>query len=197
MAVKLTELQREYANERKKYLARVRYYQNLGYNVEPLPLLKQPKRVSIEKLRQQTGQAIKQAHEIVDFVTGEAITRKKEKQATQRKNKEILEELKKQQQVAKDLDILEERWYSIVENCHPRLRELIRERGEQLMRQDKVAFLFGLKRYPDIYPDPLDSREDIIFSKFKEIMQLMNWLPDSSEFQAFVELATDNIEKEV
>lgn len=196
MPVKLTELQREYAYERKKYLARVRYYQNLGYNVEPLPLLKQPKRSSIEKLRQQRGQAIKQAHEIVDFVTGEAITRKKEKQATQRKNKKILEELKKQQQVAKDLDILEERWNDLVNNCHPRIRELISERGEFLIRNDKTAFLYGLKKYPDIYPDPLDSREEVIFSKFKEIQNLMQWLTTSPDYIRFIELVTDNIEKE-
>lgn len=196
MAVKMTKLQREYADERKKYLARVRYYQKLGYNVDPLPLLKQPKRASIEKLRQQTGSAIKQAHEIVDFVTGEAITRKKEKQATQRKNKEILEELKKQQRVAKDIDILEERWNDLVNNSHPRLRDLIRERGEFLIRKDKKAFLYGFKKYPDIYPDPLDSREEVIFSKFKEIQNLMQWLPSSPDYIRFIELVSDNIEKE-
>lgn len=196
MAVKKTKIQREYANERKKYLARVRYYQKLGYNVEPLPLLKQPKRTSIEKLRQQRGSAIKEAYGIIDFVTGELITRKKEKQETQRKNKELLEELKKKEQVANDIDILEERWNDLVNNCHPRIRELIRERGEFLMRKDKTAFLYGLKKYPDIYPDPLDSRKEVVFSKFKEIQNLMQWLPTSPDYIRFIELVTDNIEKE-
>lgn len=196
MAVKKTKLQREYAYERKKYLARVRYYQNLGYNVGPLPLLKRPKRSSIEKLRQQTGSAIKEAYGVINFATGELITHKKEKQSTQRENKEHLEELKRKRQIANDIDILEERWDDIVNNCHPRIRELIRERGEFLMHKDKTAFLYGLKKHPDIYPDPLDSREEVVFSKFKEIQNLMQWLPTSPDYIRFIELVTDNIEKE-
>ncbi len=196
MAVKKTKLQREYANERKKYLARVRYYQKLGYNVEPLPLLKKPRRSSIEKLRAQTGTVIKEIYELADFATGEAVKTKKEKKATQRKNREILEQLKMQAEVANDIDILEERWYDLVNNSHPRIRELIRERGEFLMSKDKTAFLYGLKKYPDIYPDPLDSREEAIFSKFREIQNLMQWLPTSPDYIRFIELVTDNIEKE-
>lgn len=196
MAVKKTKLQREYANERKKYLARVRYYQKLGYNVEPLPLLKKPRRSSIEKLRAQTGAVIKEIYELADFATGEAVKSKKEKKATERKNREILEQLKMQAEVANDIDILEERWNDLVNNCHPRIRELIRERGEFLMRKDKTAFLFGLKKYPDIYPDPLDSREEVVFSKFQEIQNLMQWLPTSPDYISFIELVTDNIEKE-
>ena len=98
--------------------------------------------------------------------------------------------------MANDIDILEERWNDLVNNCHPRIRELIRERGEFLIRKDKTAFLYGLKKYPDIYPDPLDSREEVVFSKFKEIQNLMQWLPTSPDYIRFIELVTDNIEKE-
>lgn len=69
-------LQQQYAKEYNKYLARVRYQQKEGVQVQRIKRVKKPTQVSIERLQRQTAKEIREKASVVNMLTGEIITSK-------------------------------------------------------------------------------------------------------------------------
>lgn len=79
---KVSELQKLYNKEYKNYLRRVQRQVEQGVQVKVIQKVKAPKKTSIEKLKKQTAKVIKENASVVNFLTGELIS----KSEKQRKN---------------------------------------------------------------------------------------------------------------
>lgn len=69
-------IQKEYSHEYTKYLARVRNQQKQGVQVKIIKRVKNPKQVSIDRIKKQTAKEIRKNATVVDMLTGEGITSK-------------------------------------------------------------------------------------------------------------------------
>ena len=67
-------IQKEYSHEYTKYLARVRNQQKQGVQVKIIKRVKNPKQVSIDRIKKQTAKEIRINATVVDMLTGEKIT---------------------------------------------------------------------------------------------------------------------------
>lgn len=73
---KASILQQQYSHEYANYLARVRYQEQQGVKVKIIKRVKNPRDVSIERLKKQTAKEIRKNASVVDMLTGEKITPK-------------------------------------------------------------------------------------------------------------------------
>lgn len=69
-------IQEEYTHEYTKYLARVRNQQKQGVQVKIIKRVKNPKQVSIDRIKKQIAKEIRKNATVVDMLTGESITSK-------------------------------------------------------------------------------------------------------------------------
>lgn len=69
-------IQKEYSHEYTKYLARVRNQQKQGVQVKIIKRVKNPKQVSIDRIKKQFAKEIRKNATVVDMLTGEKITPK-------------------------------------------------------------------------------------------------------------------------
>lgn len=69
-------LKEQYAKEYSNYLARVRNQQVQGVQVKIIKRVKNPKQVSIDRIKKQTAKEIRKNASVVDMLTGEKITPK-------------------------------------------------------------------------------------------------------------------------
>lgn len=73
---KASILRQQYAKEYNKYLARVRYQQKQGVQVQRIKRVKKPTQASIERLKKQRAKEIRDKASVVNMLTGELITSK-------------------------------------------------------------------------------------------------------------------------
>lgn len=73
---KASILREQYSKEYNKYLARVRYQQKQGVQVQRIKRVKKPSQASIERLKKQTAKEIRDKASVVNMLTGELITPK-------------------------------------------------------------------------------------------------------------------------
>lgn len=73
---KASILRQQYAIEYNKYLARVRYHQKQGVQVQRIKRVKKPTQASIERLKKQTAKELREKSSVVNMLTGELITPK-------------------------------------------------------------------------------------------------------------------------
>lgn len=73
---KASILQQQYNKEYNKYLARVRYQQKQGVQVERIKRVKKPTQASIERLKKQTAKEIRDKASVINMLTGELISYK-------------------------------------------------------------------------------------------------------------------------
>lgn len=71
---KASILRQQYNKEYNKYLARVRYQQKQGVQVERIKRVKRPTQASIERLKKQKAKEIRRKASVVNMLTGELIT---------------------------------------------------------------------------------------------------------------------------
>lgn len=215
----------EYKKARANYLARVRYQESLGYQVERIALPKKPTRASINRLNKQTAKEIRNKSTLVDVSTGEIVKpkRKSERQAIQKKNKaftKVAKEIEKaitkdrrrrssktnieERQrsiidIPYDFDIAIQNLYENIEYFIPPLRELIKARVDALLGDNSIERRKALGRVisenPDYVPTPQDSDRTRVEHKFAELSRLLKMEIDSKEFQEITDL-TDDVEDE-
>lgn len=98
-----------------------------------------------------------------------------------------------------EYEIIIERWYEFIEYLHPRIRDLVRYRTDEILEnasiEDKVAFALARKKNPDIFPDAGDSRDEIINAKMDAVMAAMNWYKEQQEYKDIMS-AMDIVEEE-
>lgn len=166
-------IQKEYAHEYTKYLARVRNQQKQGVQVKIIKRVKNPKQVSIDRIKKQNAKEIRKNATVVDMLTGEAITSKEygRKHALERNRVFIkltpqeqeyariqgyttVEELKKLQRTGiiviettpvLDYEAIIDSWYDSLESFVPKTASYLREKTDALLANasDKERALFA------------------------------------------------------
>lgn len=71
---KASILQQRYSKEYNKYLARVKYQQKQGVQIQRIKRVKKPTQASIERLKKQTAKEIKRKASVINMLTGELIS---------------------------------------------------------------------------------------------------------------------------
>lgn len=153
-------IQKEYSHEYTKYLARVRNQQKQGVQVKIIKRVKNPKQVSIDRIKKQTAKEIRKNATVVDMLTGEKITPKEygRKHALER-NRVFIKLTPQEQEYARfhgsdlkelkailkkgirvniatpvlDYDIIIESWYDSLDSFHPKVAAWLREKTDALL----------------------------------------------------------------
>ena len=153
-------IQKEYSHEYTKYLARVRNQQKQGVQVKIIKRVKNPKQVSIDRIKKQTAKEIRKNATVVDMLTGEMITPKEygRKHALERNRvfikltpqeqeyvrfhgsdlKELKAILKKGIRVniatpVLDYEVIIDSWYDSLYSFHPKVATWLREKTDALL----------------------------------------------------------------
>lgn len=170
---KAETIQKEYAHEYTKYLARVRNQQKQGVQVKIIKRVKNPTQASIDRIKKQTAKEIRKNATVVDMLTGEVITSKEygRKHALERNRVFIkltpqeqeyariqgyttVEELKKLQRTGiiviettpvLDYEAIIDSWYDSLESFVPKTASYLREKTDALLANasDKERALFA------------------------------------------------------
>jgi hypothetical protein len=158
---KAETIQKEYSHEYTKYLARVRNQQKQGVQVKIIKRVKNPRQVSIDRIKKQTAKEIRKNATVVDMLIGEVITSKEygRKHALERNRVFIkltpqeqeyariqgyttVEELKKLQRTGivviettpvLDYEAIISSWYDSLESFVPITAYLLRQKTDALL----------------------------------------------------------------
>lgn len=158
---KASILQQQYAKEYNKYLARVRNQQKQGVQVKIIKRVKNPKKVSIDRIKKQTAKEIRKNATVVDMLTGEKITPKEYGRKHALEINRVFTKLTPQEQEyarfheytsAKELKALQKEgipvniatpvldyeviidsWYDSLDSFHPKVATWLREKTDALL----------------------------------------------------------------
>lgn len=170
---KASILQQQYTKEYNKYLARVRYQQKQGVQVERIKRVKRPTQASIERLKKQKAKEIRRKASVVNMLTGELITFKEYGRKNALEINRVFTKLTPQEQeyarfhdytTAKELKTLQktgikvniampvldyeaiiDSWYLSLESFSPKTANWLREKTDVLLgnASDKERALFA------------------------------------------------------
>lgn len=170
---KASILQQQYTKEYNKYLARVRYHQKQGVQVERIKRVKKPTQASIERLKKQKAKEIQRKASVVNMLTGELITFKEYGRKNALEINRVFTKLTPQEQeyarfhdytTAKELKTLQktgikvniatpvldyeaiiDSWYISLESFAPKTANWLREKTDALLgnASDKERALFA------------------------------------------------------
>ena len=158
---KASILQQQYSKEYNKYLARLRYQQKQGVQIQRIKRVKKPTQASIERLKKQTAKEIKRKASIINMVTGQVISPEEygrkhalkvngvfirltpqEQEYARSHNYYTAEELKKilnkgiRVNIATpvlDYEAIIEAWYNSLESFVPKTEEYLRMKTDLLL----------------------------------------------------------------
>lgn len=153
-------IKKEYSHEYTKYLARVRNQQKQGVQVKIIKRVKNPKQVSIDRIKKQTAKEIRKNATVVDMLTGEKITPKEHgrKHALER-NRVFIKLTPQEQEYARfhgsdlkelkailkkgirvniatpvlDYEVIIDSWYDSLDSFHPKVAIWLREKTDALL----------------------------------------------------------------
>lgn len=153
-------IQKEYSHEYTKYLARVRNQQKQGVQVKIIKRVKNPKQVSVDRIKKQTAKEIRKNATVVDMLTGEKITPKEygRKHALER-NRVFIKLTPQEQEYARfhgsdlkelkvilkkgirvniatpvlDYYVIIDTWYDSLDSFHPKVTTWLREKTDALL----------------------------------------------------------------
>lgn len=153
-------IQKEYSHEYTKYLVRVRNQQKQGVQVKIIKRVKNPKQVSIDRIKKQSAKEIRKNATVVDMLTGEKITPKEygRKHALER-NRVFIKLTPQEQEYARlhgsdlkelkailkkgirvniatpvlDYEVIIDSWYDSLYSFHPKVATWLREKTDALL----------------------------------------------------------------
>lgn len=153
-------IQKEYSHEYTKYLARVRNQQKQGVQVKIIKRVKNPKQVSIDRIKKQTAKEIRKNATVVDMLTGEKITPKEYgRKHTLERNRFFIKLTPQEQEYARfhgsdlkelkailkkgirvniatpvlDYEVIIDSWYDSLYSFHPKVATWLREKTDALL----------------------------------------------------------------
>lgn len=210
-------IKQQYNKARKAYMSRVRYYRKRGYIIEPLKIPKRPTRASIRALQRQTGEYIrKHAIGFQDFLTGEAVTPKRD---IQRRNLEFLSLMSEEQQISyerQEITHIEEQptailtptqsyeqlidnWYEQIQQYRPDIYRRVEMRTNEMIEgasaEVRSRFAYVLYQNPDVFPTAEDSTAEIIDMKMSAVLHIMDIADGSEAYYDFISMF-DDVEEE-
>lgn len=88
---------------------------------------------------------------------------------------------------ADEIDALIEKWYETIQDFNPKVQSQLRERTDELIRRDRVAFANVIENHGGLLPATTEYKGEIISAAFNAISDVMDWSRSSGELQGFMD----------
>lgn len=225
---KVSELQKLYNKEYKNYLRRVQRQVEQGVQVKVIQKVKVPKKTSIEKLKKQKAEVIKENAPVINLLTGELIIKsEKERKNVLALNRVFaslvpfeqdyarqnnittlkgLKELKSTGVLIRDFapvpdyDLYIDMWYDSLDSFVPFTAHYLRMKTDALLATatdtERALFGYTYKNAPEVFPTEPYMDKAMIDAVFSNILKKMKFFENSEDFQQFINMQDNIIERE-
>lgn len=204
------KLRQEYNKAYRNYMRRVSTQTKKGYIVPTIQKVKNPTEASIRRIKSMTAKEIISRSEIYDilndrylapgeFGRGKALKDNKAFFKLSPFEQEISLSIKSldrdvianitvetPDEPADEIDALIEKWYETIEDFNPKVQAYLRERTDELIRRDRIAFANVIENHGGLLPATTEYKGQIISAAFNAISNVMDWSRSSGELERFM-----------
>lgn len=205
------KLRQEYNKAYRNYMRRVSTQTKKGYIVPTIQKVKNPTEASIRRIKSMTGKEIISRSEIYDILNdrylapgesgrGKALKDNKAFFKLSPFEQEIALSIKSlgrdvianitvetPDEPADEIDALLEKWYETIEEFIPKVQTLLRERTDELIRKDRIAFANMIENHGGLFPPTTEYKAQVINAAFNTISNVMDWSRTSGELERFMD----------
>lgn len=205
------KLRQEYNKAYRNYMRRVSTQTKKGYIVPTIQKVKNPTEASIRRIKSMTAKEIISRSEIYDILNdrylapgesgrGKALKDNKAFFKLSPFEQEIALSIKSldrdvianitvetPDEPADEIDSLIEKWYETIEEFIPKVQPLLRERTDELIRKDRIAFANVIKNHGGLFPPTTEYKDQVISAAFNTISDVMDWSRSSGELERFMD----------
>lgn len=204
------KLRQEYNKAYRNYMRRVSTQTKKGYIVPTIQKVKNPTEASIRRIKSITAKEIISRSEIYDILNdrylspgesgrGKALKDNKAFFKLSPFEQEIALSIKSldsdvianitvetPDEPADEIDALIEKWYETIEDFTPKVQADLRERTDELIRRDRIAFANVIENHGGLLPAITEYKGQIISAAFNAISNVMDWSRSSGELERFM-----------
>lgn len=210
-STKQYKINQAYNKAYNNYLRRVQTQMSYGYVVDIHPKAKKPTEASINYINSLQAKEIRAKSELYDILNdrylspdepgrGKALNENKKFLKLSPFEQEVALAIKSldsetiannivetPDEPADEIDALIEKWYETIEDFNPKVQAQLRERTDELIRSDRVAFANVIENHGGLLPATTEYKGETISAAFNAISDVMNWSRSSGELQSFMD----------
>lgn len=204
------KLRQEYNKAYRNYMRRVSTQTKKGYIVPIIQKVKNPTEASIRRIKSMTAKEIISRSEIYDILNDRYLSPGKSGRGKALKDNKAFFKLSPFEQEialsiksldrdvianitvetpdepADEIDALIEKWYETIEDFNPKVQADLRERTDELIRRDRIAFANVIENHGGLLPATTEYKGQIISAAFNAISNVMDWSRSSGELERFM-----------
>lgn len=204
------KLRQEYNKAYRNYMRRVSTQTKKGYIVPIIQKVKNPTEASIRRIKSMTAKEIISRSEIYDILNDRYLSPGKSgREKALKDNKAFFKLSPFEQEIslsiksldrdvianitvetpdepADEIDALIEKWYETIEDFNPKVQPDLRERTDELIRRDRIAFANVIENHGGLLPATTEYKGQIISAAFNAISNVMDWSRSSGELESFM-----------
>lgn len=204
------KLRQEYNKAYRNYMRRVSTQTKKGYIVPIIQKVKNPTEASIRRIKSMTAKEIISRSEIYDILNDRYLSPGKSGRGKALKDNKAFFKLSPFEQEialsiksldrdvianitvetpdepADEIDALIEKWYETIEDFNPKVQADLRERTDELIRRDRIAFANVIENHGGLLPAITEYKGQIISAAFNAISNVMDWSRSSGELERFM-----------
>lgn len=205
------KLRQEYNKAYRNYMRRVSTQTKKGYIVPTIQKVKNPTEASIRRIKSMTAKEIISRSEIYDILNDRYLAPGESgREKALKDNKAFFKLSPFEQEIAlsiksldrdvianitvetpdepaDEIDSLIEKWYETIEEFIPKVQPLLRERTDELIRKDRIAFANVIKNHGGLFPPTTEYKAQVISAAFNTISNVMDWSRSSGELERFMD----------
>lgn len=204
------KLRQEYNKAYRNYMRRVSTQTKKGYIVPTIQKVKNPTEASIRRIKSMTAKEIISKSEIYDILNDRYLSPGESGRGKALKDNKAFFKLSPFEQEislsiksldrdvianitvetpdepADEIDALIEKWYETIEDFNPKVQGDLRERTDELIRRDRIAFANVIENHDGLLPAITEYKGQIISAAFNAISNVMDWSRSSGELERFM-----------
>lgn len=205
------KLRQEYNKAYRNYMRRVSRQMKKGYIFPTiLKKVKNPTEASIRRIKSMTTKEIISRSEIYDILNDRYLSPRQSGRGKVLKDNRAFFKLSPFEQEislsiksidrdviasitvetpdepADEIDALIEKWYETIEDFYPKVQADLRERTDELIRRDRIAFANVIENHGGLLPAITEYKSQIISAAFNAISNVMEWSRSSGELERFM-----------
>lgn len=205
------KLRQEYSKAYRNYMRRVSTQTKKGYIVPTIQKVKNPTEASIRRIKSMTAKEIISRSEIYDILNDRYLSPGKSGRGKALKDNKAFFKLSPFEQEialsiksldrdaianiavempdepADEIDALIEKWYETIEEFIPKVQPLLRERTDELIRKDRIAFANVIENHGGLLPPTTEYKAQVISAAFNTIADVMDWSRSSGVLERFMD----------
>ncbi len=204
------KLRQEYNKAYRNYMRRVSTQTKKGYIVPTIQKVKNPTEASIRRIKSMTAKEIISRSEIYDILNDRYLSPGESGRGKALKDNKAFFKLSPFEQEisltiksldrdvianitvetpdepADEIDALIEKWYETIKDFNPKVQADLRERTDELIRRDRIAFANVIENHGGLLAATTEYKGQIISAAFNAISDVMDWSRSSGELERFM-----------